>query len=401
MGVVGAGFAGATLGLQLARAGHRVTVYEEVLRPEPVGAGILLQPSGQYVLQELGLWAPVVARGTRVDRLHCQSVSGRPIFDLPYATSAQGRFGLGLHRGVLFETLFSALEPAGAQVRLGTKIVAVEDRARLRDAKGGLHGPHDLIVVADGARSDVRAQLFPEATDKIYPWGALWFVGEDPDGVFTRTLHQVVQGTRKMAGFLPTGRAVGGGPPLTSMFWSLPVAGVSAWRQAGLGPWKDEILRFEPRAEILLNQIQDPEQVLFAAYRDVRVPRWFRDQVVLIGDAAHAMSPQLGQGSNLALMDALSLSQALAESETVPEALALHQRQRAGHVRFYEFANRLCTPYFQSHGRVAGWLRDLLFPIATALPYVRRRMVHTMCGIEQGILHKPLALPAIVAPPEA
>ena len=392
VGVIGAGFAGSAAAVMLARAGHGVTVYEAVPEPGPVGAGILLQPTGQHVLQQLGLWAPVHASGTRVDRLRCRTPSGRVLFDLPYEASARGRFGLGLHRGVLFETLFAELSRARVMVHLGTAIIASEASGHLRDAQGRLHGPHDLIIVADGARSQLRSQCFAEATDEPYPWGALWFVAEDPEGIFTRELHQVVRGTGKMTGFLPTGQASSGGVPLTSMFWSLPVAALPQWRATGLDVWKQEILSFEPRAEPLLAQIDDPEQVLFAAYRDVKAPRWHNERIVLIGDAAHAMSPQLGQGSNLALMDAQVLSQAVADAESVQQSLQLYQRRRGPHVRFYEFANRLCTPFFQGHGRLSGWLRDALFPVATALPYVRRRMVQTMCGIEQGVLRAPLSL---------
>ena len=398
-GIGGGGFAGAAAALLLSRAGHRATLYEAVEHPAPVGAGILLQPTGQRVLQHLGLLESVAARAARVDELRCRTAARRQIFHLRYAESAPGRVGFGLHRGVLFEALLSAVRDTATELRLGVEVVALEDEAWLRDAAGRRHGPHDVIVVAQGARSALRAQLFPEARDVPYPWGALWFVAEDPGATFEGELHQVVASPRKMAGFLPTGRGPGaGGVNLTSMFWSLPVAEVDAWRAAGLAPWKAEILRFEPRAEALLAQIQRPEQVLFAAYRDVRMPRWHRGRVVVIGDAAHAMSPQLGQGSNLALMDALALAEALGEGRDVPSALAAYQRARAPHVRFYEWANRACTPFFQSHSGLHGWLRDALFPISVAVPYVRRRMVQTMCGVEQGVLRAPLRLPAPPAP---
>jgi 2-polyprenyl-6-methoxyphenol hydroxylase-like FAD-dependent oxidoreductase len=394
IGIVGSGFAGAAAALFLQRAGHAITLYEAVEAPAPVGAGILLQPTGQAVLHELGLLDTVAARAARVDELYCRTPAGRRVFHLRYGESAPGRVGFGLHRGVLFEALLGAVRGSPTDLRLGVQIVAVTPDGRLTDAAGRAHGPHQLVVVAEGAKSALRGQLFPEAWDAPYPWGALWFVAEDPEGIFSRQLHQVVETTRRMVGFLPTGRAPDHDAPLTSMFWSLAADELAAWRAGGLERWKQEILRFEPRAEPLLAQIQAPEQVLFAAYRDVRMPRWHRDRVVVIGDAAHAMSPQLGQGSNLALMDARALALALHGAPDVPAALATYQRLRRAHVRFYEWANRACTPYFQGRSRLRGWLRDTFFPAAVAVPYVRRRMVQTMCGVEQGILRSPMALPA-------
>lgn len=404
VGIVGAGYAGSAAALYLHRAGHRVTVYEGVERPGPVGAGILLQPTGIVVLAELGLLDFVREHGAVVDALRCVTVSGRQVFHLPYAEEGATLHGLGLHRGVLFQALFDAVVREGIDVKLGAFIEHVE-RGRLVDARGNRHGPHDLVVVADGARSELRPAGFPTVLDAPYPWGALWFVGEDREEVFARELFQVVGGTRTMLGFLPTGRAPGGAAPLTSMFWSLRADALGELRRRlrfrGLQAFKDPILRREPRAQVLLDQIHAPEQLLFAAYRDVRMARWSCETegatLVFLGDAAHAMSPQLGQGSNLALYDARVLAQALADGEMrtggVQAGLARYQSLRRSHLGFYGRVNRWTTPFFQSEGNVLGAVRDALFPLATTFPWARRQMVQTMCGTRRGfVLADPLPL---------
>ena len=91
--VVGCGTAGAAAALFLARAGHRVTTLERVPDPGPVGAGITLQPTGQAVLAELGLLAPVLDHGARVDRLHARTATGRTLVDLRYDDVDAAFFG--------------------------------------------------------------------------------------------------------------------------------------------------------------------------------------------------------------------------------------------------------------------------------------------------------------------
>ena len=96
-------------------------------------------------------------------------------------------------------------------------------------------------------------------------------------------------------------------------------------------------------------------------------------------------SPQLGQGANLALIDAAVLADCLREEPSLAAALAAYAEQRRAHTRFYSYASRWLTPFFQSDSRVAALVRDLTFPIAGKVPYVRREMVRTLCGMKTGL----------------
>ena len=153
--VVGCGTAGPAAALLLALAGHRVALFEQTPVPGPVGAGILLQPGGLRALERLGLLEPVLALGSPVHRLRGLLKSGHCVLDLKYADLAPGLFGLGIHRGVLFQTLFRAgvAEP-NVELHLGVRVGRVTHRANgsavLRDAAGRAWGPFGLVAVADG-----------------------------------------------------------------------------------------------------------------------------------------------------------------------------------------------------------------------------------------------------------
>lgn len=120
-------------------------------------------------------------------------------------------------------------------------------------------------------------------------------------------------------------------------------------------------------------------------YEDVVMRRLHAGRLVFIGDAGHAMSPQLGQGVNLALLDAHLLTRCLATHADVDAALAAYSAQRRAHLPVYSWASRLMTPVFQSHLGVLGPPRDrLLHPIAR-IPWMRRQFLTSLTGAKTGV----------------
>ncbi|HEX6244009.1 MAG TPA: NAD(P)/FAD-dependent oxidoreductase [Polyangiales bacterium] len=392
IGIVGAGFGGSACALALARDGHQVTLLEAVETPRPVGAGIMLQPSGMAALAELGLLNRVLAHGEPCQRLRCVTRAGQLVFDLPYALWNPQLFGLGLHRGALFAALYDALPDARVELRLGVVATGLESDHVL-DASGLRHGPFDLIVVADGARSRLRSSLGHALRDDEYPWGALWIVADDPERRYRGQLLQSVDGTTRMLGLLPTGTRPGEPTPQVSLFVSVRLDRMAALRARGIAAFKDEQFALAPACAPVLAQIDSFDQLLVASYRDVRLSRLDFGRVVYVGDSGHAMSPQLGQGSNLALLDALALAAALRADPDPTRALPAYTRARRTQLRYYQLVNRALTPVFQGDSRLLGKLRDALMPIAARLPLLRSTMVATMCGLKRGFLLP--SLPAV------
>lgn len=376
--IVGSGTAGPAAGIFLARAGHQVTLFERAPKEDAVGAGFLLQPTGLAVLKELGLAERVLGVTQKIGGLYCETASGRVLLDLKYEELEEGLFGLGTHRSSLLSILLESFADSGGELRWGEMIEEMflkEGRRFLKDDAGGVEGPFDLVLLCDGARSRLREQTDIETRVDQYPWGALWFIGKRTPEFAPDLLWQRVGTTRELCGFLPTGTE----QDYLSLFWSVRLDEPLP----DLDQWKEQLLKLVPEAEVFLKQVESIDQLQRASYHDVRMKRWHDEGVAILGDAAHALSPQLGQGINLALCDASVLAGCLDEFE-LSEALTTYTRRRRKHVGFYQFATRWTTPFFQSDHRMLGRLRDLSFPIGMKIPYLRRQMIATMSGLKTG-----------------
>ena len=400
--ILGCGTAGPAAALHLARQGHAVAVFEKVAAPGPVGAGIVLQPIGQVALAGLGLLTPIRDRGARIDGLRCTTATGRSVVAIDYADVSPRLFGLGLHRGALFEVLFAAVsaEP-GVKLHLGVEAIALRRQAGARvvvDREGQEHGPFDLVIVADGAHAELPDDVPLPQRLRPYPYGALWHVAVDPQGRRQGQLRQVVEGTRRLVGLLPTGHGPGGGPPMVSLFWSLRADQQAAFRAGDHRAFQAELRRYFPDEAWIADAVPDAHALLYSGYRDLVMPRWASEDVVYIGDAAHAMSPQLGQGANLALVDAAVLADCIAQSPSVPAALDRYGKARRHHLDFYQFMTRWLTPFFQSDLTLLGPLRDWGLWLGLKVPWVRRQMVETMIGMKLGLFRRSLALEAVTPP---
>ncbi len=369
VGIVGAGTAGLAAAAMLARAGRRVDVLERAPDPGPVGAGLLLQPTGMAVLERLGVLEEVRAGAARIDRVVGTTIEGRRFMDLSYAGLGEGVHGLGVGRGALFAALLGAAQQAGATLLPGVEVVERRGRS-LVDAGGAVYGPYDLIVGADGARSTMRRFLGVTARIHEHRWGALWGVLPDPGDTFGPVLDQHFDGARRMAGFLPTGASA------VSLFWSIRLDRIDAVRAAGIDALREDLLALAPSAAPVVAGLRSFDQLMPATYRQVSLASWHDGTLVLLGDAAHALSPQLGQGANLALMDAA----ALADTASLDD----FERARRGQARFYAFGARALNTVFQNDLEFMAWPRDHLMAPVSRLPRVRRRALDTLAGMATG-----------------
>jgi 2-polyprenyl-6-methoxyphenol hydroxylase-like FAD-dependent oxidoreductase len=384
--IVGAGVAGLASATLLARLGHRVILYERFDTPRPVGSGLLLQPPGLAALERLGLRSELEALGHRIDRLHGATATGTTIFDLAYGDLDPTLYALAVHRGALHQVLWTAFVHSGATLESGRTIVAVDARSGGRaapiDANGQALPPADLIIDASGSRSPLRGWV-ARRQPRPFAYGAVWATVPDI-GIAPATLAQRYVAARIMIGYLPVGRLTPGGPTLAAFFWSLKPAEHDAWR-AGFAAWQEQVATLWPQLQPVLAAMPTPDDLTLASYTHFTADRVSRGNVVLIGDAAHATSPQLGQGANHGLIDAVVLADALGHAPDLAGAVALYRRMRHRQVRYYQFASAVMTAFFQSDSMLLAKLRDLSFDRMKRVPYLHREMLRTLAGLKTGL----------------
>jgi salicylate hydroxylase len=385
--IAGAGPGGLAAALFLARDGHRVTVFERFEVPQPLGSGLMLQPTGLAVLAELGLAPAVMALGRRIDRLFGRAApSNRIVLDVRYDAIGGGHFALAVHRAALFGPLFQAVTGTAAiRVETARTVTGLtcnrHGRPSLRINGGDDAGPFDLVVDAAGVRSPL-APHFGAGTRRELSYGALWAsVPWTASSFDPHALEQRYRRASVMVGVLPVGRRVSGGGDEAAFFWSLRDVDYAAWQKAGLAVWKTEVRKLWPETEPLLAAIVEPEQLTFARYAHHTLRHPVAERMAAIGDSAHAASPQLGQGANMALLDARALAFALHAHDDVASALAAYAHARRWHVRAYQALSATFTPFYQSDSAILPILRDRLLAPVIRLPYVRAFIATTVAGL--------------------
>ena len=366
--IAGAGIGGLSAAALLARQGHRVTVFDQFEHAGPVGSGLVLQETGLRVLAELGLRNRAEELGAALHRLYGISAdTRRTVLDVRYRALRKGLKGVAIQRPVLFDLVYSAALESGAAIVPGTRITGANgQKACFISAAGERLDGYDVLVDAMGVRSPLTSQH-----QQPLPYAALWATLPWPvgGGFDPAALEQRYLSARKMVGVMPSGRSVEDGVETVTYFWSIRADTYEDWRATPLSHWKDEARGLWPETAPLLDQIRRHDDLTFATYTHRTFWPAVQGRLVHLGDSWHAASPQLGQGGNMALLDAYALARACARRSDPGAALTDYVRMRALHVRVFQAMSYLFTPVYQSDSRILPWLRDwLAAPVSRIWP---------------------------------
>lgn len=382
IGICGCGPAGLAAALFLHRSGHQISLFERFETAQPVGSGLILQPTGLAVLSELDAIQDVAALGAPIDRLFGRAVpSQRVVLDVRYGALGAGWRGLAVHRAALFKVLHDKVAACRIPIHCGVTVLGVRQAgAQHHLLAAGQHslGKFDLIVDAMGSNSPFTVGI----SRRVLPYGALWANVPWPSGsqFLESALEQRYYRAERMAGILPVGRRHAGAPAQAAFFWSLKRDRLAQWHATDLGVWKNEVAQLWPQVAPLLDGIADRAQITFARYDHFTRPIPFDAGLVHVGDSARATSPQLGQGANMALLDSLALQVALNQPIALADALALYGRMRHWHTRLFQWASAAFTPFYQSDSRVLPWVRDWFAAPLSRLPVFSQVLARLVTG---------------------
>lgn len=382
--VCGCGPAGLAAALLLSREGHRVRIFDQFESPRPLGSGLILQPTGLAVLHSLGLLPQIESLGARIDRLFGRAVpSHKVVLDVRYRALSKNAHAIAVHRAALFGVLYDAVKAADINIATSQRIARIERepaRAMLIGAPARSLGRFDLIVDALGANSPLADGI---AKRTVLEYGALWTTVALPaGGVFqSNALEQRYWRASRMAGVLPIGRRSADAANEAAFFWSIKRQDVARWRERGIEAWKEDMDGLWPESLTLLDEVRTCSDMTFAQYDHFTAARPWSERLVHIGDAAHATSPQLGQGANMALLDAFALARALATNDNLAAALEHYVRMRRRHIHIFQWASAIFTPFYQSDSRALPWLRDQITAPISRLPMADALLARLVSGM--------------------
>jgi 2-polyprenyl-6-methoxyphenol hydroxylase-like FAD-dependent oxidoreductase len=352
--VVGGGIGGLASAVALRSAGWEVRVLERGEALREVGAGITLWPNALHALDLLGVGGRVRAQGVIEAGAGFRDQAGSWLFRTDTRALEQ-RYGpsILIRRSSLLAILADALPPGA--VTLSTEVTGIVERpdhVRVEHRAGTAPGDltADLVVAADGIRSRIRALLWPGARGPRYVGYTTWrFVTPvlDIDAEVTESW-----GRGERVGIFPFGDGT---------FYSYLSATIPPDHSVGdeLGELKRRFAGWHAPIPTLLDSITAADVLRHDIYRLPPLRTFVTRRVALVGDAAHAMTPDLGQGGCMSLEDAVELARRLDDGSADPAAgLARYDRLRRRRTQAIARRSAISGRFAQGSSPAAARLRD-------------------------------------------
>jgi len=368
--VVGGGIGGLVAARAIARAGLDVLVVERAPELRAQGAGIALGANAMRALRGLGIGDAIAAHGRALEAAALTDGEGRVLSaaDLDDIAAKYGT-SYAIHRRVLHDCLADGLTDAGrergatVEIRCGTTPTAIEARGDGRvDVVFAEGAPvrARAVIGADGLHSTVRTLVFG-ANEPFYAGYTCWrWTGPVP-GVAARPIEMWGRGTR--VGIVP----LVGDDVYTFLVATAPRGTPADPAHARVGHVRERFAGFAGDVPRLLAAMgDDDDRVMHHDIEEIEQTPWTQGAIALLGDAAHAMTPNYGQGAAMAIEDAVVLARELVAHHDVATALRTYEERRRPRVTALQRGARRLGALAHWRSPLATWARDLAMRLAPA-----------------------------------
>ncbi|MFN4367873.1 MAG: FAD-dependent urate hydroxylase HpxO [Acinetobacter sp.] len=380
--IIGAGMGGLTTGIALKKFGHQVTIYEQAEQILPVGAAISLWSNGVKCLNYLGLTEQVAKLGGQMNDLaYIDGLNGEVMtqFSLAPLIEEVGQRPYPVSRAELQNMLMD--EFGRKDIQLGKKMVSIEDKGQHVEIgfQDGSTASTELLIGADGTHSMTRQYVLGKQVERRYAgyvnWNGLVEISEDlaPAQQWTTFV-----GEGKRASLMPVAEQ------RFYFFFDVPLpAGLENQRSEYKILLKQYFSGWCSQVQCLIDSIDEQKTNRVEIHDIEPFTQFYKGRVVILGDAAHSTTPDIGQGGCQAMEDAVYLARAL-QINTLGLEDALKRYQNKRNERANELllrARKRCdVTHMKDEQITKDWYADLR----------KEQGPHIMKGIISNIVGNPL-----------
>ena len=365
--IAGSGIGGLTAAIGLAKSGHNVRVLEQASELKPVGAGISLQPNALQALAVLGLDEAVIEQGRQSSVGHLRFANGKSVRDCDFMAllNEVSYLPVTIYRADLLDILFQAAIREGVEILFGHRLesFSTESDCVTVQAGSGRQVQCAALIGADGINSQVRAQLWGDRPPRYSGYVCWRGIVNDSKVVQSIASMNELWGSGARFGFMRCS------PDKVYWFATRSTGEVENpdpdWRQT-FEDWPNPvpaILEGTPDDQVFYNEISDREPIY----------PWGKGPVTLVGDAAHAMTPNFGQGGAQAIEDGVMLSLA-ADNRQASLERAFRRFESHRHPRTRLFVNESRQFGRIAQGGTTFWrfVRNRLLPLTPGSIYLKK-----------------------------
>lgn len=328
--IIGAGIGGLTAAIALGKRGFRVEMIEKDPSWSVYGVGIIQQSNVVRAMHSLGILEDYLEAGFGFDFVDIFSPTGQHLATVPSHKLVEGYpANVGISRRSLQRVLGDRAKELGAVIHLGVVASSIDIKADNVQVSfsDGRKETYDIVIGADGLYSTTRKQIFEDSPEPLFTGQGVWRYNF-PRSDDIVSLHAYA-GPIGM-GFVPLSNS------LMYLYMTTPEPGNPRYERGELASTMRSKLSKAPAAvAAYAAQIVDNDSVVYKPLEwFFQEGDWYRDRVVLLGDAVHATTPHLGQGAGMAIEDAIVLAEELSRSRTPQTAYAAYQKRRFERCRY-------------------------------------------------------------------